>query len=86
MAYNFWSPIILVPMLFAIFKLRVTTSAFWVGAACGICGTLLWQFGLGEPLGLPALVFGILTNLIGFFVMAYLIDSRTGPTYPKAEI
>ena len=80
MSYNFWSPIILVPMLFAIFKLRVTPSAFWVGAACGICGTLLWQFGLGEPLGLPALVFGIVTNFVGFYVAAYLMSPPTGST------
>ena len=68
-SYNFWSPIILVPMLFTIFRWPTRPSAFWVGAVFGVLGTLLWQFGLQEPLGLPPLVFGILCNLIGFVVV-----------------
>ena len=40
-AYNFWSPIILVPLLPAIFRVNTKERDFFVGAICGIIGTLI---------------------------------------------
>ena len=75
-AYNFWSPILLVPIVFAIFQIKSPRLSFWLGGLAGIVGTLFWRYGLGEPLGLPPLVFGIVCNLTAYLVIKlYFLDT-----------
>lgn len=42
-AYECWSPIMLTPLLFAVFKWRTQPLAFWAGGITGILSTLLCQ-------------------------------------------
>lgn len=65
-AYNFWSPIMLVPLLAAIFNIKASTRDFFAGACLGIIGGLAWDYGLHSPLGISPILFGLLCNLIAF--------------------
>lgn len=65
-AYNFWSPIMLVPLLAVIFKVNASAKDFFVGAALGIAGELVWQYVLHSPQGIPPLLFGLLCNFMAF--------------------
>lgn len=65
-AYNFWSPIILVPLVAAIFRVRVAARDFFVGAGAGVVGSLVWQYALHSPLAISPILCGIVCNFIGF--------------------
>lgn len=67
-AYNFWSPIILVPLVAAVFKVKAQARDFFIAAGFGIAGSLFWQFVLQQPLTISPLLFGLLCNLIAFTV------------------
>lgn len=68
-AYNYWAPIVLVPLVAAIYGARRGTPAFVAGAVTGVVATVLWQSGLDSPFDLPGLVIGVLANLVVFLSM-----------------
>jgi SSS family solute:Na+ symporter len=72
-AYNFWSPIILVPLLAALLGLRATKAAFIAGAAAGIAGVVIWNRLLGAPGGFEGLVIGVISNLLAFTLVSLLL-------------
>ncbi|MGH0001583.1 sodium:solute symporter family protein [Pseudovibrio ascidiaceicola] len=65
-AYNYWAPIVLVPLVAAIYGTRRGTTAFLAGAVTGVVATVLWQSGLNSPFDLPGLVIGVFANLVVF--------------------
>lgn len=65
-AYNFWSPIILVPLVAAIFQQRVDQRNFFVGASCGAIALILWTYVWHEPWQVSGVVVGVAANFIGF--------------------
>jgi solute:Na+ symporter, SSS family len=67
-AYNFWAPIILVPLVAALLGVKATRKDFLAGAIGGLAGVLLWNRVLGQPLGIDGLVVGVFTNAAAFFV------------------
>ncbi|RJP26545.1 MAG: sodium:solute symporter family protein [Candidatus Omnitrophota bacterium] len=68
-AYNFWAPIILVPLAAVLLEFKTTKAGFYAGAFAGICGTLFWKQLLGSPAGIDGLVIGVLCNLICFVIV-----------------
>lgn len=71
LAYNFWTPFILVPFVAGILGLRASGNAFWWGCVAGIASTCLWLFTMGETV-LNGAIIGIVANLIVFYaVYAY---------------
>ncbi len=72
-AYNYWAPIILAPLVAAIYGVRRGTLAFVAGALAGVVMTIVWQSVLATPLDFPGLVVGVLANLI---VFASVFSSR----------
>ena len=76
-SYNFWSPVILVPMLFAIFRWSFHRHSFWVGAICGALGSIVWGVVLDEPHHVPALLVGILCNALAFIVLKTIRGSSS---------
>ncbi len=75
-SYNFWSPIILVPLVAAIMGLKVRGKFFYWGMAGGITGVFAWNFILGAPMGIDGLIIGVLANGI-FFTASYLSAKPT---------
>jgi len=63
-SYNFWSPIVLVPLAMAILGFKTKTKHFIAGAAAGVVGVIIWNFILENPAGLDGLIIGLLCNLI----------------------
>lgn len=65
-AYNFWAPIILVPLVAVIFGVPANKRDFYFGALCGIITAVIWTQILKQPGDINAVVPGLLGNFIGF--------------------
>jgi len=64
--YNFWAPVILVPLVVAILGKQATSRDFTVSAVCGIGGMILWNYILKQPWGFDGLVVGVVCSALGF--------------------
>jgi SSS family solute:Na+ symporter len=65
-AYNFWAPVILVPLAAVFLGIRVTRAGFFSGTIAGATGMLVWNGLLKSPMGISGLVIGVFCNLIAF--------------------
>ncbi|MCH7558826.1 MAG: sodium:solute symporter family protein [Planctomycetes bacterium] len=65
-AYNFWAPVILVPLAAVFLGVRVTKAGFLTGIVAGAAGVLIWNGLLRSPMGVNGLVIGVFCNLIAF--------------------
>ena len=71
-SYNFWSPIILVPLAMAILGLKTDVRHFIAGALSGVLGVTIWNFVLKNPGGLDGLIIGLFCNFIvmmGYYLL-----------------
>jgi len=76
-AYNFWAPIIVVPLAAVLLGLRVTKVGFLGGTLAGAIGTLTWNHLLKAPADIEGLAIGVFCNLIFFVVTNKLIIGAT---------
>ena len=67
-AYNFWAPVIVVPLAAVLLGGQVTRIGFLAGTMAGVVGVLTWNGLLGTPAGVNGLVIGVFCNLIAFVV------------------
>ena len=74
-AYNFWAPIIVVPLAAVLLGLRVTKAGFLAGALAGAAGTLTWNHVLKTPSGIEGLAVGVFCNLF-FFLLGNKLSNR----------
>ena len=74
-SYNFWSPVVLVPLVAAILGVKANVKHFIAGASAGILGVIIWNFVLHNPGGFDGLIIGIFCNFFVFFG-AYFMDKR----------
>ena len=75
-AYNFWAPIILVPLTAALLGRGAPKSAFVVGAASGIAGVIVWNRLLGTPGGFDGLLVGVFANAFAFTAVCSFLPAR----------
>ena len=75
-AYNFWAPVILVPLAAVLLGVRVTKAGFLTGTIAGAAGVLIWNGLLMSPMGVNGLFIGVLCNLIAF-VLTNKLSSKT---------
>lgn len=68
-SYNFWSPIILVPLVAAILRIGASRTTFIAGALAGVLGMIVWNQVLETPLPVDGLIIGVICNLIVFSVV-----------------
>lgn len=68
-SYNFWAPIILVPLALAILGAPVSRLRFLTGAGAGIAAVIIWSYLLGKPWEIDGLVVGVFANLITFLTV-----------------
>ncbi|HXV27928.1 MAG TPA: sodium:solute symporter family protein [bacterium] len=78
-AYNFWAPIILVPLAAALLGYKATSRNFLVGAAAGLTGVAVWRFWLQNPGGFDGLVVGTFCNFIAFTTYYYFKKIKSRP-------
>lgn len=76
-AYNFWSPVILVPLVSAMSGLSASRRASVAGASAGVAGVALWNSALRNPGSVDGLVVGVLCNLV-VFTAVHHVEKRTG--------
>ncbi|MFW6286845.1 MAG: sodium:solute symporter family transporter, partial [Candidatus Sumerlaeota bacterium] len=79
-AYNFWAPIILVPLIGVLLGVRANLPAMLGGAAAGIVGTLGWNHFLADLTNFDGLVIGVLCNTVVFsFIATFQHPSHKTP-------
>jgi SSS family solute:Na+ symporter len=76
-AYNFWAPVILVPLAAVLLGFRVTKAGFIAGTVAGASGVLTWKWLLKSPMGVEGLVIGVFCNLIAFAVTNKISTNET---------
>jgi SSS family solute:Na+ symporter len=67
-AYNFWAPVIVVPLAAVLLGFRVTKASFLAGIIAGVTGTLVWNYLLKTPAGIEGLAIGVFCNLVAFIL------------------
>lgn len=72
-AYNFWAPVILIPLIAAFFGMRGSWKILFLAAAAGISANLGWSWLLNSPGGIDGLIVGVAAN-----ALVILIASRAG--------
>lgn len=65
-AYNFWAPVVLVPLVAVLLGLKASPRTFFTGAASGVVALSVWNWALKAPYGIDGLVVGVLANFIVF--------------------
>lgn len=78
-AYNFWSPIILVPLAATLLGFRSTPLAFMAGATAGIVSVFGWNQLLGAPGGFDGLLVGVFANFLVFNLINRLYRPQPVP-------
>jgi solute:Na+ symporter, SSS family len=66
-AYNFWAPVILVPLVSAILGLKVTAKHFFAGAIGGLILYIISALYLSKIIALDNIIFGTVGNLVFFY-------------------
>jgi SSS family solute:Na+ symporter len=69
-AYNFWAPVILIPLVGTLLGVKANVWSFLAGALAGIAGTLVWNATLGPATGVDGLVIGVFCNMVAFAFVA----------------
>ncbi|MEA3419124.1 MAG: sodium:solute symporter family protein [Campylobacterota bacterium] len=77
-SYNFWSPVMLVPLIAAILGVKANVKHFIAGALAGILGVIIWNFVLDNPGGFDGLIVGVLCNFFVFFIVYFIDKKRDG--------
>jgi len=65
-AYNFWAPIILIPLVGTLLGVRANVWGFLGGALAGMLGVLVWNNNWAASTGFDGLIIGVLCNTITF--------------------
>jgi len=68
-AYTYWAPIVLVPLVAAVYGYRKGVPAFIAGAFAGLVVGTIWDNLLGKPAQIEGLVVGVFANLIAFLAV-----------------
>lgn len=77
-AYNFWAPVILVPLAAVFLGVRVTKAGFLIGTVAGAAGVLIWNGILESPMGVSGLVIGVFCNFIAFTITNKVFAKDSG--------
>ena len=77
-SYNFWAPIMLAPLIAAIFQLKVGYQHFFIGAIVGALTMLVTKYLVPSLLGpIPPIIAAVLLNGLSFTLAYYWIKPKT---------
>jgi len=74
-SYNFWSPVILVPLVTSILGLKTSRKQLLICSVSGILSVLIWNFLLHNPAGIDGMIIGIAGNFLSFIIV-YNLENR----------
>lgn len=83
-AYNFWSPIIVVPLAAIMLGIKSRPANFYIGATCGVLSTIIWSYNFEATSHVQSLVVGVAGNFIAFSLSYYFLKSHALPATEKA--
>lgn len=79
-AYNFWAPIILVPLVATLLGARASLWSFLGGGFAGLISVWIWNSTLGPATGIDGLIFGVFCNMVVFSLIATFTPRSSQPT------
>ncbi len=82
-AYNFWTPFILVPLVAGVMGIKASKQAFWWGCFAGITATCLWLTFMNEMVFNGAVI-GIFVNGMVFALVKNL-ESKPRPVIVQQD-
>ncbi len=85
-AYNFWAPVILIPLTATLLGVRSNVWAFLAGAIAGIIGTLAWNAFYAAQTGVDGLVIGVFCNMTAFALTATFFKPSPATAGPAKRI
>ncbi len=78
-SYNFWAPIILVPLIAALFDIKATKGQFFASALAGALGVYVWKFILPNQYNIDGLLVGLLASFLVFTYYAFFEKHEDNP-------
>jgi len=84
--YSMWAPTIIIPLVAALFGLRTTPTSGWLSMLLGASSSLIWQMGLHEPAGVPAILVGMACSLLGFLIGRCIKTTDKAPTLQEETL
>lgn len=76
-SYNFWCPVILVPLAAALLGVKTKPAAFYSCIIAGAVVTVIWSYVLGNPGGFDGTIAGFIANL-GVYIAVTNIAKNKG--------
>jgi SSS family solute:Na+ symporter len=68
-AYTYWAPVMVVPLVATVMGYPRNTRNFVAGAAAGFVTAMLWNDVFDKPLAIEGLVIGTAANLLLFYLI-----------------
>ena len=84
-SYNFWCPVILVPLAAALLGFKTKPAAFYACIVSGAAVTLIWSYVLNNPWGFDGTIAGFIANLIVFMAVTKLTKPGTVSTISESS-
>jgi SSS family solute:Na+ symporter len=75
-SYNFYAPIILVPLVLGILGYIISRIGFCISAISGVIGVFIWNISFKQITQIDGLIVGVLVNCFSFFAF-YIIQQRS---------
>jgi SSS family solute:Na+ symporter len=68
--YTMWAPTVVAPLVIGLLWRKVPKASGVAAMVAGALGAAIWEWGLGNPYGVPSLVAGLIANQIAFWAVA----------------
>jgi SSS family solute:Na+ symporter len=68
--YTMWAPTVVAPLVIGLLWRKAPKASGVAAMAAGALGAAVWEWGLGNPYGVPSLVAGLVANQIAFWAVA----------------
>ena len=85
LAGNFYTPVITMPLLLAIFGFRSTSRVALIAIVAGISSVVIWRVFLQSITGIDSIIPGTIVNLVTMLLMHYLLNEPGGWVKTKSD-
>ena len=85
LAGNFYTPVITMPLLLAIFGFRSTSRVALIAIVAGISSVVIWRVFLQSITGVDSIIPGTIVNLVTMLLMHYLLNEPGGWVKTKSD-
>jgi len=86
LSYNLWAPTVVVPLIAGVVWGLRSPAAGLAAILAGGVTMAVWQWGLGEPLGVSGLVAGVATNIVVFTTVYLLMPKQARLVHGRVAV